>query len=116
MLKNILRIQHKYLPIPLFIYKYLFKYKLFLKLSLKYGKLCYDTDFKTYGGSSRSLQNYWNSKRSLYWHYMWLHFNRFDKLFLEIYKKYPKIFKDLRVCDLMTGIGAPYLLSEFKNK
>ena len=55
-----------------------------LNLSLKYGKLCYDTDLKTYGGSSRSLQNYWNSKRSLYWHYMWLYFNRFDKLFLEI--------------------------------
>ena len=36
--------------------------------------------------------------------------------FLEIYKKYPKIFKDLRVCDLMTGIGAPYLLSEFKQE
>ena len=116
MLKNILRAQHKYLPIPLFIYKYFFKYKFFLKLSLKYGKLCYDTDFKTYGGSSRSLQNYWNSKRSLYWHYMWLYFNRFDKLFFEIYKKYPKIFKDLRVCDLMTGIGAPYLLNEFKQE
>ena len=59
-----------------------------LKLSLKYGKLCYGIDLKTYGGSSRSLQNYWNSKRSLYWHYMWLHFNRFDKLFLEIYKTF----------------------------
>ena len=116
MLKKILRTQHKYLPIPLFIYKYLFRYKFLLSISLRYGKLCYDTDLKTYGGSSKSLQIYWNSKRSLYWHYMWLYFNRFDKAFLEICQKYPNIFLEKRVCDLMTGMGAPYLINKFKQK
>ena len=105
-LKIFLRLQHTYLPIPLIIYKYLFKFEKSHKFFYSYYRLCFDTDFNhKKPNTSEFNQSYWLSKRSLYWHYTHLHHNRFTSLYNEILKKYYHLFENKKVCDLMAGIS-----------
>ena len=105
-LKIFLRFQHTYLPIPLIIYKYLFKLERSHKFFYSYYRLCFDTDYNhKKPNTSEFNQSYWLSKRSLYWHYTHLHHNRFTSLYNEILKKYYHLFENKKVCDLMAGIS-----------
>jgi hypothetical protein len=101
-----LRFQHTWIPIPLDLWKLIFKNKILHKFFYKYFVLCFDTDYnyKKPNSQKHSLQ-YWQSKRSLYWHYAHLHHNRFSKIFKKIYSKYNILFKDKVVCDLMCGLS-----------
>ena len=110
--KNFLRLQHNFLPIPLFIYKNLFKIKLFHKLFYKYFTLCFDTDYNYKRQHTTGFNhNYWMSKRALYWHYTHEHHNRFTHIFEDIFKNHNYLFKDKIILDFMCGL-APY----WKNK
>ncbi len=111
-LKKILRFQHTHFPLPLFIYKHLFKIKLFYKLFYKYYLLCFDTDANYNKPNTPEFnQTYWLSKRSLYWHYAHLHHNRFSKIVDKVFTDFNYLFENKKVCDFMSGMG-PY----FKDK
>ena len=87
-IKELLRFQHSYLPIPVNIYKYITKSKLLHKILYKYFILCYDTDFNFKKPITTEFnQKYWLSKRALYWHYDNLYQNRFTHIFEEHYCK-----------------------------
>ena len=107
-LKKIFRFQHTYLPLPFFIYKNLFKIRLFHQLFFKYYILCFDTDMNyNKPNTSEFNQSYWLTKRALYWHYAHLHHNRFTDIVNKVFNDFGYLFKDKKVCDYMSGIG-PY--------
>lgn len=116
-LKKILRYQHIYLPLPLFAYRSLFKYKVLHNIFYKYYILCFDTDFN-YKKENTTEQNqkYWLSKRSLYWHFTHLYNNRFNERFKEIYQNHRKLFDGKCCCDLMAGVGSVYLINKLDLK
>ena len=94
LIKKILRFQHKHLPLPLIIYKYLFINKKIYKFFYKYYLLCYDTDVNNDNPTDTQFnQSYWLSKRALYWHYTHLHHNRFTTIVDFVYKKFNHLFK-----------------------
>lgn len=106
--KKLLRFQHTYLPLPFFIYKNLFKIKLFHRLFYKYYVLCFDTDANYRKPNTTEFnQSYWLSKRALYWHYAHLHHNRFAEIVNKVFNNFGYLFEDKKVCDYMSGIG-PY--------
>ena len=105
-LKKILRFQHTYLPLPFFIYKNLFKIKLFHRLFYKYYILCFDTDVNYRKPNTTEFnQSYWLSKRALYWHYAHSHHNRFTKIVNKVFNDFDYLFENKKVCDYMSGIG-----------
>lgn len=109
---KLFRLQHTYLPLPLFIYRHFFRNKFLHKFFYKYFLLCFDTDFNFNKPNTTEFnQSYWLSKRALYWHYAHYHNNRFTHIVDKVFKKYIYLFENKKVCDFMSGIG-PY----FKNK
>ena len=123
LIKKIIIIQHRFLPLPLFFYKNLFRTKLLYKIFFKYYSFIYSYDLpavssffpnKENDNDNASLKKYWLSKRSLYWHYAHFYINRFDKTFKRIYQEHSKIFTNKRLCDPMAGLGTIYLLNKLK--
>ena len=122
LIKKIIIIQHRFLPIPLFFYKNLFRTKLLYKIFYKYYSFIHSYDLPTPSSffptkevnDNVSLKKYWLSKRSLYWHYAHFYINRYDKTFKRIYQKHRKIFTNKKLCDPMAGLGAIYLLNKLK--
>tara|TARA_B100000780_G_C21036487_1_gene415714 strand:- start:566 stop:895 length:330 start_codon:yes stop_codon:yes gene_type:complete len=93
-LKKILRFQHTYLPLPIFIYKNFFKIKLFHTLFYKYFVLCFDTDANYRKPNTTDFnQSYWLSKRALYWHYAHLHHNRFTETVNKVFNDFAIFLK-----------------------
>ena len=107
--KKLLRFQHTYFPLPLFIYKHFFKIKILHKLFYKYYLLCFDTDLNYNKPNTAEFnQSYWLSKRSLYWHYAHLHHNRFSEIVDKVLIQFYHLFENKKVCDYMSGMG-PFL-------
>ncbi len=116
LIKKLLRLQHQYLPMPIFIYKNLFRWKIFHKFFYKYFLLCFDTDLNHKKPNTFEFnQKYWLSKRALYWHYAHLHHNRFSDIFENIYKNHKYLFENKKICDFMAGLGVYYLDKKFLN-
>ena len=114
-LKKLILFQHKHLPIPLLIYKYLFRVKTIHAISEKYGVFCYNHEMMS-SGNLKGYKEFWKSKRALYWYYIWDKFNRYDKFFADACKKYPKVFDNKNFCDPMAGIGSQYSINNYKQK
>ena len=108
LIKKILRFQHIYLPLPLFIYKNFFKIKFFHRFFYWYYTLCFDTDYNYRKAKTTKFnQSYWSSKRALYWHHVHTHHNRFTEVAYKIFNDFDYLFENKKVCDYMCGLS-PY--------
>ncbi|MDR3609020.1 MAG: hypothetical protein P4L27_00480 [Ignavibacteriaceae bacterium] len=114
-LKKTIVFQHRYIPIPLFIYDYLFRLNITKVILNFYGYHVWQLKYNERAGSHLS---YWNSKESLYWHF----WRQTDKgIYLAEILKIPQIKacledNELTACELGFGLGKYYRQQWHNNK
>src|ERR1035437_5740557 len=114
-LKKVIYFQHRYFPVPLFLYDYIFRsYSIFVFFNF-YGHHIW---LYKYGRREGNHLRFWNSKDSLYWHF-WRQTDKREniKKILEI----PEINaclqnSELVACELGFGIGKHYRQQWSNNK
>jgi hypothetical protein len=112
--------QHKYFPMPIFLFDLLFRFKLLKYLFNFYG---YHVFLSSYSKRDGDNNLYWLSRESLYWH-LWRQSDHYEKSIIDIMsldeiEDYLKN-DDLIVLEPGFGIGKTYfrnynLLSHFKK-
>ena len=114
-LKKVIYFQHRFFPIPLFLYDYIFRFHITKVLFNFYGHHIW---LYKYGVREGNNLGYWNSKDSLYWHF-WsqTEINENIKIILEI----PEINaclqnSELVACELGFGLGKFYRQQWSNNK
>jgi hypothetical protein len=114
-LKKVIYFQHRFFPIPLFLYDYIFRFHITKVLFNFYGHHIW---LYKYGVREGNHLGYWNSKDSLYWHF-WsqTEINENIKIILEI----PEINaclqnSELVACELGFGLGKFYRQQWSNNK
>jgi hypothetical protein len=106
-LKKVIYFQHRFFPIPLFLYDYLFRSNITKVLFHFYG---YHIWAYKYGVREGNHLGYWNSKDSLYWHF----WRQADKnINIKDVLAIPKITaclqnSELIACELGFGLGKHY--------
>lgn len=108
---SIIHFQHRNLTIPIFIWKFIYKYKFSYNFYLIrfYGQECFLADYsdrKRISCKSKANLDYWSSIRSLYWHY-WRINDKNESRLLDLFYTFPNIFKG-RVLEIGFGIGRYY--------
>jgi hypothetical protein len=106
-LEKLIIFQHKYLPIPVFLYDYLFRLNIIKVLLNFYGYHIWHIKYDLRKGNQKE---YWDSKDSLYWHF-WRQTDK-DSNISQILK-IPQIIKcldnnSLTACELGFGLGKYY--------
>jgi hypothetical protein len=114
-LKKVIYFQHRYFPIPLFLYDYIFRSNIIKVLFNFYGHHIW---LYKYGAREGNHLGYWNSKDSLYWHF----WRQTDKnIYIKDVLAIPQIFtclqnSELIACELGFGLGKYYRQEWSNNK
>jgi hypothetical protein len=114
-LKKVIYFQHRFFPIPLFLYDYIFRSNITKVLFHFYG---YHIWAYKYGVREGNHLGYWNSKDSLYWHF----WRQADKnINIKDVLAIPQITaclqnSELIACELGFGLGKLYRQQWCNNK
>ena len=107
-LTNLIRYQHRVLPLPLSVWKLIYRKKRFATVPIVrfYGQECFLADYLDTSRLDRGAQgniNYWLSKKSLYWHYWKAPYTDIGRI-EDIGYTFPGIFSG-NILELGFGIG-----------
>ena len=105
-MKKIFKLQHKYLPIPLKIFQFIYSFKLLSRVFRFYGDACFELDYVD--TVKENYDDYWLSKRSMYWHYLHFTDTFLTDDFKTVFYTFPSLFKNKKICDYGTGVGKIY--------
>ena len=117
---SIIRTQHKFLSIPLPIWKFIFSFKPIMHVFYFYGLECFHCDYYSKYKEDSGYLDYWTSERALYWHF--LHQSSTDATdnFKTVFNTFPNIFnKNLDAVEIGFAVGRVFNQSpniyKFKN-
>jgi hypothetical protein len=106
-LEKTVRFQHRYFPIPLFLYDYIFRLNINKVILNFYGYHIWRYKYLVRGGNHL---DYWNSKESLYWHF-WRQTDRNNNIIQVLNIPEIKICLNdpsLTACEIGFGVGKYY--------